>query len=91
VQVYTISKGSLKLANKRWNTLNNEYELTLNNDAEVQEVAEATEIKLQKFDFCQLVDMPNREPDTTVDVIGIVQDVRPLNCTFMCKILTFLI
>ena len=35
VLVYVISKGQLKLANKRFNRVPNEYELTLNKDAEI--------------------------------------------------------
>ena len=48
-KVYIISKGQLKLANKRYNTLPNEYELTLNNDCEVEACGEDKEIEEQKY------------------------------------------
>ena len=48
-KVFTITKGNLKIANKRWSNLPNEYELNLNTDAIVEEVAEDdSEIEEQK-------------------------------------------
>ena len=44
-KVYFISKGSLRVANKQYSSVKNDYEMTLNANAEVEEVVdEATKI-----------------------------------------------
>lgn len=39
VQVYYVSRGRIKVANKQFNTTNNNYELSLNEDSEVELVS----------------------------------------------------
>lgn len=77
-KVYIISKGNLKLANKRWNTLPNDYELTLNSDADVQAVQEDAGIQMQRFDFNTIEQIRNVQADQMTDVIGIVKDFTPV-------------
>lgn len=51
-KVYYISKGSLKVANKNFKTVVNDYEMTLNENSEVEEVAnEAAFVPETKFNF----------------------------------------
>jgi len=51
-KVYYISKGSLKVANKQYKTVANDYEMTLNENSEVEEVAnEAAFVPETKFNF----------------------------------------
>lgn len=51
-KVYYVSKGSLKLANKKFSTLKNDYEMTLNENSEVDEVCnEEAFVPETKFDF----------------------------------------
>lgn len=51
-KVYYISKGTLKVANKQFNTVKNDYEMTLNDNSEVEEVSsEAAFIPETKFNF----------------------------------------
>lgn len=51
-KVYYISKGNLKVANKQFNTVKNDYEMTLNENSEVEEVSnEAAFVPATKFDF----------------------------------------
>jgi len=38
-KVYYISRGSLKLANKQFKTVQNDYEMTLNENSEVEEAS----------------------------------------------------
>ncbi len=40
MQVYFISKGRLRVANKQFSNVNNDYEMTLNANSEVEEVPE---------------------------------------------------
>lgn len=51
-KVYYISKGTLKVANKQFKTVQNDYEMTLNENSEVEEASnEATFIPETKFSF----------------------------------------
>ena len=51
-KVYFISKGTLKLANKQFKTVENDYEMTLNENSEVKEDNnEATFLPETKFSF----------------------------------------
>lgn len=51
-KVYYISKGTLKVANKQFKTVQNDYEMTLNENSVVEEASEeATFIPETKFNF----------------------------------------
>ncbi|CAA6657380.1 unnamed protein product [Spirodela intermedia] len=76
-KVYYISKGSLKVANKLFKTVKNDYEMTLNENSEVEEAAsEGAFIPEMKFDFVKIDQLGSyvngRE---LVDIIGVVQNV----------------
>ena len=51
-KVYYISKGTLRVANKQFNTVKNDYEMNLNENSEVEEVSnEAAFIPETKYIF----------------------------------------
>lgn len=51
-KVYYISKGTLKVANKQFKTVQNDYEMTLNENSEVEEVVnEVGFVPETKFNF----------------------------------------
>ena len=51
-KVYYISKGTLRVANKQFKTVQNDYEMTLNENSEVEEASdEAACIPETKFKF----------------------------------------
>ncbi|KAH1117369.1 hypothetical protein AAZX31_17G076300 [Glycine max] len=76
-RVYYISKGTLKVANKQFKTVQNDYEMTLNENSEVEEVAgEASFVPETKFNFVQIDQLgPHVNKSELVDVIGIVKNV----------------
>lgn len=76
-KVYYISKGTLKVANKQYKTVKNDYEMTLNENSEVEEAAnEETFIPETKFDFIPIDQLgPYVNGKELVDVIGVVQHV----------------
>ncbi|XP_073016639.1 replication protein A 70 kDa DNA-binding subunit B-like [Primulina eburnea] len=78
-KVYFISKGTLKVANKQFKTVQNDYEMTLNENSEVEEVFnEAAFIPETKFNFVPIDELgPYVHGRELVDVIGVVQDVSP--------------
>lgn len=54
-KVYYISKGTLKVANKQFKTVQNDYEMTLNENSEVEEAAnEESFVPETKFNFVQV-------------------------------------
>ncbi|KAM0937492.1 putative replication factor A protein [Dioscorea sansibarensis] len=76
-KVYYISKGSLKVANKQFRTVANDYEMTLNENSIVEEAdGEGAFIPETKFNFVEIDQLGTyvngRE---LVDVIGVVQNV----------------
>jgi len=53
-KVYYISKGSLKIANKQYKTVQNDYELTLNEVACVEEAEGETFIPQVHYNFVKI-------------------------------------
>ncbi|KAK9669118.1 hypothetical protein RND81_13G110500 [Saponaria officinalis] len=78
-RAYYISKGSLKVANKQFRTLPNDYEMTLNENSFVEEAKdEGVFIPETKFDFVPIDQLgPYVNGKELVDVIGVVQNVSP--------------
>ncbi|CAK8563250.1 unnamed protein product [Lathyrus sativus] len=76
-KVYYVSKGSLKVANKQFKTVQNDYEMTLNENSEVEEVAsEASFVPETKFNFVPIDQLgPYVNKSDLVDVVGIVKSV----------------
>ncbi|KAI4303759.1 hypothetical protein MLD38_039355 [Melastoma candidum] len=78
-KVYFISKGTLKVANKQFKTVQNDYEMTLNENSEIEEANhEAVFVPETKFNFVP-IDMLGTYVNgkDLVDVIGVVQSVSP--------------
>lgn len=48
LQVYVFSKGRINVANKRFSTLDNNYEITFNADADIRPVEDDGNIQAQK-------------------------------------------
>ncbi|KAI3807410.1 hypothetical protein L1987_23337 [Smallanthus sonchifolius] len=78
-KVYYISKGTLKVANKQFKTVQNDYEMTLNEYSQVEEVInEAAFIPETKFNFVPIDQLgPYVNQRELIDVIGVVQSVSP--------------
>ncbi|CAA7026979.1 unnamed protein product [Microthlaspi erraticum] len=78
-KVYYISRGSLKLANKQFKTVQNDYELTLSENSEVEEARNeemfVPEIKFNFVPIDELGAYVNQKE--LIDVIGVVQSVSP--------------
>lgn len=54
-KVYYISRGTLKVANKKFKTVENDYEMTLNVNSQVDEVSnEAAFVPETKFNFVKI-------------------------------------
>ncbi|KFK28581.1 hypothetical protein AALP_AA7G015700 [Arabis alpina] len=76
--LYLISKGTLKPAQKNFNHLRNEYEIMLDNATTIQQCYEEdATIPRHQFHFRSICDIENMEANSIMDVIGIVSSISP--------------
>ena len=76
--VYTFAKGTVKLANKRFATLQNEYNLSFDKGAEISEVQDDGSIDNIRFALVGLnllSDLAKRGGQTIVDVCAVVSEI----------------
>ncbi|KAG0725250.1 Replication protein A DNA-binding subunit [Chionoecetes opilio] len=78
-KVYFITGASLKTANKQYNNLNNDYEMSLNRTTEITPCHEATAIPTMQFNFVSLDQLEALPKDTILDVIGVCKEVFDLS------------
>jgi len=71
-KVFTFSKGSIKIANKQYNSTNHRYELTFEKDAVVTEVAEDESIAAAIFHFVDIKTVQSKPLPCRVDLCGVV-------------------
>ena len=73
---YLIARGRLQIANKKFNQLNNPYEITFTYDTQLQLCADEPVSKPKvHFRFCNIADIANRPANSVVDIIGVVSNV----------------
>eukprot|EP00730_Choanoeca_flexa_P015695 TRINITY_DN7264_c0_g1_i2.p1 TRINITY_DN7264_c0_g1~~TRINITY_DN7264_c0_g1_i2.p1 ORF type:complete len:630 (+),score=196.44 TRINITY_DN7264_c0_g1_i2:74-1891(+) len=82
-KVYVIKGGRIKAANKRFNNLNNDYEITFDESTTVTEAQGETNLPQQKFNFKSFSDLVamevNRDLYVTADVLGVITEVNPVS------------
>uniref|UniRef100_A0A672QIY0 Replication protein A subunit n=1 Tax=Sinocyclocheilus grahami TaxID=75366 RepID=A0A672QIY0_SINGR len=75
-KVYYISKGTLKIANKQFSSLKNDYEMTLNGETTISPCEDSHDVPVVQCDFVSIADLESREKDTIVDVIGVCKNTE---------------
>uniref|UniRef100_A0A3B3DDF6 Replication protein A subunit n=1 Tax=Oryzias melastigma TaxID=30732 RepID=A0A3B3DDF6_ORYME len=70
-KVYYISKATLKAANKQFNTLKNDYEMTLHTHSSIVPCDDTHSIPAMNCNFVPIEELENRDKDSIIDVIGI--------------------
>lgn len=70
-KVYYFSKGTLKIANKQFTAVKNDYEMTFNNETSVMPCEDDRHLPTVQFDFTGIDDLESKSKDSLVDVIGI--------------------
>ncbi|KAL6619666.1 hypothetical protein ACP70R_034805 [Stipagrostis hirtigluma subsp. patula] len=77
-KVYLISKGTVRPAQKKFNNLNNEYEITLDHSTSIEACSgDDTSIPRQQYNFRQISELENIEIGALVDLVGVVTSVSP--------------
>ncbi|XP_048837289.1 replication protein A 70 kDa DNA-binding subunit [Brienomyrus brachyistius] len=74
-KVYYISKGTLKIANKQYTCLKNDYEMTLNGESTIIPCDDAQDVPMVQCNFVSVADLETRDKDAIVDVIGVCRSV----------------
>uniref|UniRef100_A0A3Q4BH98 Replication protein A subunit n=1 Tax=Mola mola TaxID=94237 RepID=A0A3Q4BH98_MOLML len=74
-KVYYISKCSLKIANKQYTSVKNDYEMTLNGDSSIIPCDDSCDLPMVQCDFIPISDLESRDKDAIVDVIGVCKGV----------------
>uniref|UniRef100_A0ACD5TZ61 Uncharacterized protein n=1 Tax=Avena sativa TaxID=4498 RepID=A0ACD5TZ61_AVESA len=77
-KVYLISRGGLKPAQKQYNHLNNDYEISLDATTSI-EVCSADDgsIPRQQFNFRPISEIANMDKGAMIDLLGVVTSVSP--------------
>ncbi|KAM8818268.1 replication protein A 70 kDa DNA-binding subunit isoform 2-T2 [Rhynchonycteris naso] len=70
-KVYYFSKGTLKIANKQFTAVKNDYEMTFNNETSVMPCEDGHNLPTVQFDFTRIGDLENKPKDSLVDIIGV--------------------
>ncbi|EHB07109.1 Replication protein A 70 kDa DNA-binding subunit [Heterocephalus glaber] len=70
-KVYYFSKGTLKIANKQFTAVKNDYEMTFNNETSVVPCEDDHHLPTVQFDFTGIGDLENKSKDSLIDIIGI--------------------
>ena len=77
-RVYRVSKGMLKPARKQFNSLNSDYEISLEPTSIVEEVADDPTIASQLYNFRSIQDVSSTNVGEIVDVLGVLVAVSEI-------------
>ncbi|KAF2671052.1 replication factor A 1 [Microthyrium microscopicum] len=78
VVYYISSPCQVKMANKKFSQVNNDYELTLERDTKVERAEDQSAVPQVRYHFINIENLKNIEKDTTIDCIGVLTEVG--NC-----------
>lgn len=70
MQVYYFSKGTLKIANKQFTAVKNDYEMTFSNETSVMPCEDGHHLPTVQFDFTGIADLENKSKDSLVGKSG---------------------
>jgi len=77
---FLISRGQIRMANKRFSTTSNCYEITLTNDSHMAPCHDDVAIftPAYRYEFTPIADLASKPANATVDVAGVVTATGPL-------------
>ena len=78
-KVYYISRATMKTANKQFNNLKNDYEMTLTGDSEIIPCHDSgDDIPTLQFNFIPICDVEKKEKNDLMDILGVVKSTGEL-------------
>ena len=78
-EVYTFAGGQIKIANKKFTAIKNDYCITFGYETVIEKVQEDRQITTSAFSFTGLKDIEEIIQQCTIDVIGVVLEVNPVS------------
>jgi replication factor A1 len=72
---YITSPCMVKLANKKFNTLNHDYELAFDKDTRVEKANDMGSVPQIRYNFVNIQALQEVDKDTTIDCIGVVKEI----------------
>ena len=66
LQIYYVSKATLKTANKQYTSVQNDYEMTFNNDTIVEPCDEDVDLPSVQFDFIKINELESKAPNSMI-------------------------
>ncbi|KAJ4475701.1 hypothetical protein J3R30DRAFT_3502079 [Lentinula aciculospora] len=73
-KVYYVSKGKVNLAKKKFSNVMNDFEITLEKNAEIEECLETSNLPMIKYSFVSLAELQDLAKESTCDVIAILKE-----------------
>ncbi|KAB0374821.1 hypothetical protein FD755_013313, partial [Muntiacus reevesi] len=73
-KVYYFSKGTLKITNKQFTAVKNDYEMTFKNETSVVPCEDGHHLPTVQFDFTGIGDLESKSKDSLVDIIRICKN-----------------
>lgn len=77
--VFYFSGGKIKMANRKFSNVNNDYEVSFDQGSEISPAPEDAQISQMNYVFKKIAMIEELPADTNVDVIGVVRDVGPVS------------
>lgn len=77
--VYFISRAQLKTANKQYSKLNNDYEMTMNNETAIEICNDTDNLPQITLDIIPLTQLAEKNANDLVDVIGVVKSTGDIS------------
>eukprot|EP00002_Diphylleia_rotans_P000475 TRINITY_DN1024_c0_g1_i6.p1 TRINITY_DN1024_c0_g1~~TRINITY_DN1024_c0_g1_i6.p1 ORF type:complete len:441 (-),score=94.41 TRINITY_DN1024_c0_g1_i6:113-1435(-) len=71
-KVYIVSKGTVKIADRRYSAVKNEYEVTLNSDSNIIPCGDDSNIQRLRFEIVPILSIEQQAVDSSIDVVGVV-------------------
>jgi replication factor A1 len=73
--VFYFSGGKIKMANRKFSSVNNDYEITFDQHSEITPAQDDTQIQQMNYNFKKIAQIESLSADANIDVIGIVKNV----------------
>lgn len=77
--VFYFSGGKVKMANRKFSSVDNDYEVSFDQYSEIVPAPEDNDIQQMHYNFKKIALIESLNADTNVDVIGVVRNVGPVN------------
>lgn len=74
-KVYLFSNGCVKMANKRFTSIKNDFCIVFEKNAQIIEIEDDFSIAQQAFEFCDINSIQEVQQMKTIDVCGVVAEV----------------